>query len=66
MNGFDGPNKRVGPDMRVEPNTFAAAQQILATTDGIPAEHVAALGAVVESPESDTVRENLYALLLRY
>ena len=65
VNGFDGPNKRVGPDMRVEPNTFAAAQQILATTDGIPAEHVAALGAVVESPESDTVRENLYALLLR-
>lgn len=64
VNGFDGPDKRVGPDLRVEPNTFAAAQQILATTSGIPAEHTAALDAVVESPESGAAREKLYALLL--
>ena len=64
VNGFDGPDKRVGPDLRVEPNTFAAAQQILATTSGMPAEHTAALDAVVESPESGAAREKLYALLL--
>ncbi len=25
INGYDGPNKRVGPDMRLEPNYYAAA-----------------------------------------
>lgn len=29
VNGYDGPNKRVGPDLRIEPNYFAAAQQLL-------------------------------------
>jgi hypothetical protein len=28
VNGFDGPNRRVGPDLRSEPNYFAVAQQI--------------------------------------
>ena len=28
VNGFDGPNKRIGPDLRSEPNYFAVAQQI--------------------------------------
>jgi cytochrome c551/c552 len=27
VNGYDGPTKRVGPDLRLEPNFFAAAQQ---------------------------------------
>lgn len=27
VNGYDGPTKRVGPDMRLEPNFFAVAQQ---------------------------------------
>ncbi|HEX5105682.1 MAG TPA: hypothetical protein VFV87_17805, partial [Pirellulaceae bacterium] len=30
INGFDGPAKRVGPDLRSEPNYFAVAQQIQA------------------------------------
>jgi cytochrome c2 len=28
INGFDGPRKRVGPDLRTEPNFYAAALQI--------------------------------------
>ncbi|WP_425616862.1 hypothetical protein NA78x_000523 [Anatilimnocola sp. NA78] len=28
VNGYDGPSRRVGPDMRLEPNFFAAAQQL--------------------------------------
>ncbi len=28
INGFNGPNKRVGPDLRTEPTFYAAAQQI--------------------------------------
>ncbi|WP_254506612.1 hypothetical protein [Anatilimnocola floriformis] len=27
VNGYDGPSKRVGPDLRLEPNFFAVAQQ---------------------------------------
>ncbi len=27
VNGYDGPTKRVGPDLRLEPNFFAVAQQ---------------------------------------
>jgi mono/diheme cytochrome c family protein len=34
INGFDGPSKRVGPDMRLEPNYFAAALQLKAKAKG--------------------------------
>jgi cytochrome c551/c552 len=34
VNGFDGPAKRVGPDLRLEPNYFAVAQEL---TRGLPA-----------------------------
>jgi hypothetical protein len=30
INGYDGPDRRIGPDLRMEPNFFAAAQQLLA------------------------------------
>jgi cytochrome c551/c552 len=29
INGFDGPNKRRGPDLRAEPNFYAAAAEVL-------------------------------------
>ena len=32
INGYDGPNKRIGPDLRLEPNFFAAALQIVHLT----------------------------------
>jgi hypothetical protein len=30
INGYDGPSRRIGPDLRSEPNYFAVAQQIIA------------------------------------
>ncbi|MBW3596503.1 MAG: hypothetical protein KY475_04415 [Planctomycetes bacterium] len=33
INGFDGPNRRIGPDLRLEPNYYAAAQQLLSQVD---------------------------------
>ncbi len=30
INGYDGPNRRIGPDLRAEPNYSAAAQALLA------------------------------------
>jgi cytochrome c2 len=33
INGFDGPNRRIGPDLRAEPNYAPAAQALLATGD---------------------------------
>jgi hypothetical protein len=29
VNGYDGPDRRIGPDMRLEPNYFASAQALL-------------------------------------
>ncbi len=31
INGYDGPNRRIGPDLRAEPNYSPAAQALLAT-----------------------------------
>ncbi len=42
VNGYDGPTRRVGPDLRSEPNYFAVAQQI-------EAELVAAKGQGAEA-----------------
>lgn len=36
VNGHDGPTRRVGPDMRLEPNYFAIAQELL-VEDRLPA-----------------------------
>ena len=33
VNGFDGPTKRVGPDLRLEPNYFAVAQELVRNLD---------------------------------
>lgn len=33
VNGFDGPTKRVGPDLRLEPNYFAVAQELIRNLD---------------------------------
>ena len=33
INGYDGPKKRIGPDLRMEPNYFSAAQQFKGMPD---------------------------------
>ena len=64
VNGFDGPNRRVGPDLRSEPNFFAVAQQIEAELGGSQKSDTQAwrdrLGdltrQVTAHPEDDAVR----------
>ena len=65
INGFDGPTKRIGPDLRNEPNYFAAAAQLL-VDPGLKklngdAESLAR--QVVDSPEDDQTRRRLHELV---
>ena len=67
VKGYDGPARRVGPDMRLEPNYFAAAQQLhhsLAKSgllDKLSADDLAALEATVQNPERAESRAKLVA-----
>lgn len=56
--GWDGPKKRLGPDLRTEPNYFGAAQQLLATQSLSEKEQQLAR-EVVDRPESDRSRKLL-------
>jgi cbb3-type cytochrome oxidase cytochrome c subunit len=62
INGFNGPTKRVGPDMRVEPNYFAAAQSLL-LQPGLSEEQRGWATHLVSHPEDDTVRRRLLVSL---
>lgn len=56
--GWDGPNKRIGPDLRTEPNYFAAAEQLLATQPLTESERRLAQ-EVVAHPEGERSRKLL-------
>lgn len=58
INGFNGPDKRVGPDLRTEPTIFAAAQQLLADPT-LPADLRPLAQQVSEHPEAETERRLL-------
>ena len=58
INGYDGPNRRIGPDMRVEPNYSAAAQALLAGGDLSTTEKTMA-ERVVYHPDDDRARRAL-------
>ena len=50
VNGYDGPDRRVGPDMRLEPNYFASAQALLPL---LPAREAYFAKLAAEVPEDD-------------
>jgi cytochrome c2 len=65
INGFDGPTKRIGPDLRNEPNYFAAAAQLL-VDPGLKtlSDDAAALAEqVVASPDNVEARHRLQELV---
>lgn len=62
INGFDGPNKRRGPDLRAEPNYFAAAQQLLADPNLTDREKELA-HEVAAHPERTATRKLLAELI---
>jgi hypothetical protein len=58
INGFDGPSRRIGPDLRSEPNYSAAAQALLAGGD-LNAEEKSLAEKIVYQPEDDRSRRTL-------
>lgn len=66
INGFDGPNKRIGPDLRLEPNHFAAAQQLKSDPnfDKLTSEEKAWVDTVISHPERSPDRMRIYEMLL--
>jgi mono/diheme cytochrome c family protein len=74
INGFDGPDRRVGPDLRTEPQYYAAGQQLAFNIDLLTnrrgrhseteATELAAARGVAEEvswhPERDVARRELY------
>jgi len=65
INGFDGPTKRIGPDLRLEPNYFAVAQQLLTEEgyDTLSAAEQQLVTSLINNPELDGVRHTLAQLL---
>ena len=66
INGYDGPKKRRGPDLRAEPNFFAAAAQVLAdpklqgsNLTGEPARIAELAREAVAHPQRTNVRKQL-------
>jgi len=67
INGYDGPSKRLGPDMRLEPQYFAAAEQLL-TDPGfkdLGATAVELAEKVSAHPEDNAARRQLMAIVSR-
>ncbi len=65
INGYDGPNKRIGPDLRLEPNFFAAAQQLKADPnyEKLTAEERFWVETIIEHPERSEERNRVAELL---
>jgi cytochrome c551/c552 len=58
INGFDGPTRRVGPDLRTEPN-YAAAAQALAATGALNDQQKQWANELTVQPTNDGVRHSL-------
>ncbi len=65
INGYNGPDLRVGPDMRLEPNYSAAASQIQADPNyaALTDETRDWVRQLVQHPERDAVRHQLLQFL---
>jgi len=61
INGFDGPDRRIGPDLRVEPNYYGAAAQLhnmLPGDDDLKADTNKLTKAVAENEAKDDTRKD--------
>ncbi len=57
ITGFDGPTKRTGPDLRLEPNFAEVSKQILTDPGLSPAEREMALKVVAQPTENEARSE---------
>ncbi|HZZ71938.1 MAG TPA: PDZ domain-containing protein, partial [Pirellulales bacterium] len=66
INGFNGPTKRVGPDLRLEPNFTAAAQQLKADPNfaKLGPETTDWVNDLIAHPEDNEARQRLREFLL--
>ncbi|MAT69455.1 MAG: hypothetical protein CMJ58_08000 [Planctomycetaceae bacterium] len=60
VNGYNGPDQRIGPDVRLEPAFHEAAQQIL-QDESLTDEQRRLAEALVASPDNDAARHELMA-----
>ena len=58
INGFDGPNRRVGPDLRLEPNYHETAAQLL-RDDGLNQQERGWARRLMQTPDDDQARGRL-------
>jgi len=65
INGYKSATERIGPDLRLEPNYFAAAAQLAhdATFQALPEKDQELARQLVQHPEDDASRHQLVALL---
>ncbi len=66
INGYDGPNKRIGPDLRLEPNFHAAALQLKADPNfgKLGDEFAKWIDELVKHPEKDEIRYRIRETVL--
>jgi cytochrome c551/c552 len=64
IGGYDGPDKRIGPDIRAEPNYHEVAQQLLQDANLTDEERGWAT-TLVSSPQDQTIRQQLYRSIQR-
>ncbi|MCG8448629.1 MAG: hypothetical protein MI725_03490, partial [Pirellulales bacterium] len=62
IGGYDGPDKRIGPDVRLEPNYSEVARQIL-RDPGLTEENRSLANRLVNTPDDDRARRQLLAAL---
>lgn len=58
INGYDGPNRRIGPDLRAEPN-YAPAAQALVATGGLNEQQQEWAKEIIAEPEQAAPRHSL-------
>jgi len=61
-NGYDGPDTRIGPDVRLAPNYSEVAQQIL-RDEGLTAEQRGLAEQLVNTPDNNRARNQLFVEL---
>lgn len=59
VNGYDGPDRRLGPDLRAEPNYSAAAKALL-SMKGLDDEERGWAVKLVHDPSDSSTRSNLF------
>jgi hypothetical protein len=65
INGYNGPDKRIGPDMRLEPNYFAAAAQLKTDPNftQLSADQKKWVETLIQHPEQEAQRHQLLEFL---